>query len=117
MEFANEKEAASQIVSQISLKLIFPKLSAKSKSSNHSTYKDMLLRKVYLGSYLKQFSYSCCILILFSWPSKWLLSKRFPHQTAKTSSLCYREVAGHHNTIQLTCVKFAYKINQSSLSL
>jgi len=58
MKFDNEKKAASQIVSQISLKLIFPKLSAKSKSSNHSTNKDMLLRKVYLGSYLKQFSYS-----------------------------------------------------------
>ena len=58
MKFDNEKKAASQIVSHISLKLIFPKLLTKSKNSNHSTNKDMLLRKVYLGSYLKQFSYS-----------------------------------------------------------
>ena len=57
MKFDNEKKAATEIVSQIPLQLIFPKLLAKSKSSNHSTNKDMLLRKVYLGSYLN-FSYS-----------------------------------------------------------
>lgn len=55
MKFDNEKKFATEMVSQISLKLIFPKLLAKSKSSNHSTNKDMLLKKVYLGAYLKQF--------------------------------------------------------------
>jgi hypothetical protein len=97
MKFDNEKKVATEIVSQISLKLVFPKLLAKSKCTNHSTNKDMLLRKVYSGSYLN-FSYSWLhfnIILAF----QWLLSKRFPHQTAKTSRLCYTEVAERHITI------------------
>jgi hypothetical protein len=47
----NEKKAAAEMVSQISLNLIFPKLLAKSKSSEPSPNKVMLLREVYLGSY------------------------------------------------------------------
>jgi hypothetical protein len=43
----NEKKAAAEMVSQISLKPIFPKLLAKSRSSKHCANKDMLLRKVY----------------------------------------------------------------------
>jgi hypothetical protein len=43
----NEKKSAAEMVSQISLKFIFPKLLAKSKSSNHCANNDMLLWKVY----------------------------------------------------------------------
>ena len=52
MKSDNEKKAAAEMVSQISLELIFPKLLAKSKSSNHCAYKDILLRKVYWGTHL-----------------------------------------------------------------
>jgi len=52
MKSDNEQKAAAEIVSQILLKLIFPKLLAKSKSSKPSPNKDMLLRKFYLGSHL-----------------------------------------------------------------
>jgi hypothetical protein len=57
MKSDEEKKAAAEMVSQISLKLIFPKLLAKSKIPNPSPNKDMLLRQVYLGSHLS-FSFS-----------------------------------------------------------
>jgi hypothetical protein len=52
MKSDNEKRAAAEIVSYISIKLIFPKLLAKSKSPNPSPNNDMLSRKVYFGSHL-----------------------------------------------------------------
>jgi hypothetical protein len=95
MKSDEEKNAAAEMVSQISLKIIFPKLLAKSKISNPSRNKEMLLGKVYLGSHL---SFSCFWLHLniILLALQVVAFKRFPHQTAQTRSVCCREVAEHH---------------------
>jgi len=94
----NEKKAPAEMVSYISLELIFSKLLAKSESSNPSRNKDVLLKIVYLGSQLN-FSYPWLHFNIFIMTFQVVAFKEISTPNRQNQQLCYRGGVEHHSTI------------------